>query len=168
MWNNTETPLAYFISFRTFGTWLHGDVRGSIDRRHNLYDSPYIEPNARWRKYNEQLLKAKPLILNARQRNTVEEAVRETCAIRKWTLLALNVRTNHVHVVVTANKHPDLVLNAFKGNATRRLREERLWGSKTSPWAFKGSRRRLWNEQSVARAIDYVLYGQGDKLPDFD
>jgi len=42
------------------------------------------------------------------------------------------------------------------------------YGSKTSPWAFKGSKRRLWNEQSVARAIDYVLYGQGDTLPDFD
>jgi len=26
----------------------------------------------------------------------------------------------------------------------------------------------LWNERSVARAIDYVLYGQGDELPDFD
>jgi len=168
MWNNTDTPLAFLISFRTYGTWLHGDRRGSIDRRHNLYNSPYIEPNAQWRKYNEQLLRAKPLILNARQRKVVDEGVRETCAIRKWALHAINVRTNHVHVVVTANKDPDLVLNAFKGNATRRLREERLWGNKTSPWAFKGSKRRLWNEKSVARAIDYVLYGQGDELPDFD
>jgi hypothetical protein len=37
-----------------------------------------------------------------------------------------------------------------------------------SPWADKGSKRKLWNERSVARAIDYVLYGQGDELPDFD
>jgi hypothetical protein len=34
--------------------------------------------------------------------------------------------------------------------------------------ARKGSKIRLWNEQSVARAIDYVLNGQGDDLPDFD
>ena len=27
-----DAPLAYFISFRTFGTWLHGDRRGSVDR----------------------------------------------------------------------------------------------------------------------------------------
>jgi REP element-mobilizing transposase RayT len=168
MWNDTDTPLAYLISFRTYGTWLHGDERGSIDRRHNLYGSPYIEANERWRKYNEQLLRAKPLILNARQRKAVDEAVRETCTIRRWALLALNVRTNHVHIVVTSNKHPDLVLNAFKANATRRLREQRLWGSKLSPWAFKGSKRYLWNEKSVASAIDYVVYGQGDDLPDFD
>jgi len=36
------------------------------------------------------------------------------------------------------------------------------------PWADKGSNRRLWNQQSVARAVDYVLYGQGDDLPEFD
>ncbi len=114
MWNDTDTPLAYFISFRTYGTWLHGDRRGSIDRFHNLYGSPYIEPNERWRRYKQELLKAKRLILSPRQRRIVDEAIRETCRIRKWSLLALNARTNHVHVVVTAHKKPELVLNAFK------------------------------------------------------
>jgi REP element-mobilizing transposase RayT len=168
MWNDTDTPLAYFISFRSYGTWLHGDARGSIDRRHNVYGMPYMEPSKDWQSYNQQLLKAKPFFLNDRQRQVVEDAIRETCRIRRWTLLALNVRTNHVHVVVSAKKEPELVLNAFKANATRRLREERLWPHKFSPWAFKGSKRRLWNEKSVERAIDYVLYGQGDDPPDFD
>ena len=27
--DDNEFPLAYFISLRTYGTWLHGDVRGS-------------------------------------------------------------------------------------------------------------------------------------------
>jgi hypothetical protein len=63
MWNDTDTPLAYFISFRTYGTWLHGDKRGSIDRFQNRYRSPYIRPNGKWQKYNEQRLKARPLIL---------------------------------------------------------------------------------------------------------
>src|SRR5712671_5216228 len=57
MWNDTDTPLAYFISFRTYGTWLHGDKRGSIDRFHNRYRSPYIPPNAKWHRYNQQQLK---------------------------------------------------------------------------------------------------------------
>ena len=168
MWNDTDTPLAYFISFRTYGTWLHGDQRGSIDRFHNQYRSPYIPANDSWRTYNERRLKAKPLILNARERASVKEAIRETCKIRKWSLLALNVRTNRVHSVVSANRRSDLVLNAFKANATRQLREDGLWIHPFSPWADKGSKRKLWNEQSVARAIDYVLYGQGDELPDFD
>jgi len=168
MWNDTDTPLAYFISFRTYGTWLYGDERGSIDRFHNTYGSPYLPPNASWHQYKQQLLKTEPLILNAVQRRVVEEAIRETCRIRRWALLAVNPRTNHVHVVVTAKKKPELVLNAFKANATRKLREAALWSHDFSPWAFKGSKRRLWNEKSVERAINYVLYGQGDDPPDFD
>ena len=92
-----------------------------------------------------------------------------TCRIRKWSLFALNVRSNHIHVVVAAsNKKPEMVLGAFKANATRQLREDGLWPYPATPWADGGSKRRLWNEQSVAEAIDYVLYGQGDDIPDFD
>jgi REP element-mobilizing transposase RayT len=108
------------------------------------------------------------LILGARERASVEKAIRETCGSRKWSLLAFNVRTNHVHTVVTANRPPELVLNAFKANATRQLREGRLWLNQFSPWADKGSKKRLWNERSVANAVDYVLNGQGDDLPNFD
>ena len=168
-WNDTDTPLAYFISFRTYGTWLHGDKRGSIERQNNRYRSPYIPPNEKWRHYNQQRLKSKPLILSARHRKSIEAAIRETCTLRKWCLQAINVRTNHVHTVVTAfPKKPGLVLNAFKANATRQLREDGLWLHSFTPWADKGSKRRLWNERSVERAIDYVLNGQGDELPDFD
>jgi REP element-mobilizing transposase RayT len=168
MWNDTDTPLAYFISFRTYGTWLHGDKRGSIDRFHNAYRSPYIAPNEKWRHHNQQQMKAKPLILHAKQRRSIEAAIRETCNIRKWLLQAINVRTNHIHTVVWANRKGSLVLNAFKANATRQLREDRLWPHAFSPWADKGSKRNLRNEQSVARAIDYVVNGQGDDLPEFD
>jgi REP element-mobilizing transposase RayT len=168
MWNDTDTPLAYFISFRTYATWLHGDKRGSIDRFHNAYRSPYISQNEKWRHYNEQRLKAKPLILKAQHRKSIEAAIRETCTVRKWLLQAINVRTNHIHTVVSANRKADLVLNAFKANATRQLRQDSLWPYSFSPWADKGSKRRLWNERSVAKAIDYVLNGQGEDLPDFD
>jgi hypothetical protein len=36
-----------------------------------------------------------------------------------------------------------------------------------TPWADKGSNRYLWNEKSVALAIEYVVNGQGDDLPEF-
>jgi REP element-mobilizing transposase RayT len=168
MWNDTDTPLAYFISFRTYGTWLHGDKRGSIDRFHNRYRSPYMPANAKWYRYNQEQLNAEPLILAPQQRKSIEGAIRETCRIRKWALLAFNVRTNHVHVVVTANRKAELVLIALKANATRQLRDDGLWPHLFSPWARKGSKRKLWNERSVGNAIEYVLYGQGDELPDFD
>jgi REP element-mobilizing transposase RayT len=169
MWNDTDTPLAFFISFRTYGSWLHGDQRGSIDRFQNRYRSPYIAPSVKWNEQNIRRLKVPPVSLGATRRAAIKAAIRETCEIREWSLLAMNVRTNHVHTVVSAcNKKPGIVLNAFKANATRRLREDRLWTYPFSPWADKGSKWRLWNEQSVQNAIDYALYGQGDVLPDFD
>src|SRR6185369_16121604 len=118
MWNNTDIPLAYFISFRSYSTWLHGDKRGSIDRFHNRYGDPYLPANKAWHRHNQKQIKTDPFILRARERRAVEKAIRETCSIRNWRLHALNVRTNHVHTVVTANRKPELVLNAFKANAT--------------------------------------------------
>jgi REP element-mobilizing transposase RayT len=84
-------------------------------------------------------------------------------------LRAINVRTNHVHVVVSiGEKKPELALNAFKANATRQMRQDGCWQHERSPWVDKGSKRNLWNERSIERAIDYVINGQGDELPEFD
>ena len=63
MWNDTDIALAYLITFRCYGTWLHGDKRGSIDRFHNAYKSPYIAPNPRWHYHNAQALAGKPVTL---------------------------------------------------------------------------------------------------------
>ena len=127
MWNDTDTPLAYFISFRSYGTWLHGDQRGSIDRFHNRYGDPSLPSNDLWQRHNCKQLKSDPFILNGKARGAVERAIRETCSIRNWQLHALNVRTNHVHTVVTASRKPEQVLNGLKANATRQLRNEGLW-----------------------------------------
>jgi REP element-mobilizing transposase RayT len=167
MWNNTDAPLAYLITFRCYGTWLHGDERGSIDRLHNGYGTPYLPPNKSWHRHNSRQLGDEPIMLDAKQRKAVESAIRETCGIRNWALRAVNVRTNHVHVVVSAGDlSPGRVLNALKANATRQMRQDGCWTLPNSPWADKGSERYLWNQRSVERAIDYVINGQGGPLPD--
>jgi REP element-mobilizing transposase RayT len=169
MWNDTDVPLAFLITFRCYGTWVHGDDRGSVDASHNRYKAPYALPNQRRHQHNLGTLKSEPLILNAGQRASVEAAIRETCTIRKWFLHALNVRTNHVHVVVSVgDKKPEVALNAFKANSTRQMRQDGNWRHEYSPWVDKGSKRYLWNERSLEQAIDYVINGQGDRLPDFD
>jgi REP element-mobilizing transposase RayT len=169
MWNDTDIPLAHLITFRSYGTWLHGDKRGSVDRFHNQYQAPYLPPNANLLEYKMSLLSREITTLNAKQRESIENAIRETCDVRKWILRAINIRTNHVHTVVSiGTAKPERALNAFKANATRKMRENGCWPSEYSPWADKGSKRNLWNERRVEKAIEYVLYGQGDDLPDFD
>ncbi len=63
---------------------------------------------------------------------------------------------------------PERALNDFKAYATRKMRLDGCWVSERSPWVDKGSKRYLWNERGVELAIDYVVNGQGDELPDFD
>ena len=155
-----DIPLAYLITFRCYGTWLHGDERGSVDRHNNRHDTPYISPNERWLHFNAGLLKHTPVKLDPAQRLAVNTAIVETCKFRGWVLRAVNARTNHVHAVTSAACLPDLVLNTFKGEATKQMRASALWTHQHGPWLRGGSKRYLWTEDSVDRAIEYVMNGQ--------
>src|ERR1700751_842429 len=98
-----DPHLAYFISFRCYGTWLHGDERGSTERLHKRYGSPFLPQNEDWRRQDRRLMKQPPVALSIEQRNLVERAIRNTCVTRQWNPLAVNVRTNHVHAVASCN-----------------------------------------------------------------
>jgi len=80
-------PLAYLITFRSYGSWLHGRS-GSVDRFHNVYGTPTLPPDEARRRYNKRLLAQRPVKLDGKQRAAVELAVRETCRIRNWRLWA--------------------------------------------------------------------------------
>ncbi len=156
-------PRAYLITFRSYGTWLHG-TPGSVDRFHNLYGTARLPGDEKRKQYNQRLLKQQPVKLDARKRNAILEAIKETCDVRKWDLWASNIRSNHVHAVVSANCKPKPILNALKANATRKMRETGCWLSERSPWVRHGSKRYLWSEDDVRNAVGYVLYDQGEPL----
>ena len=159
-----EAPLGVFVTFRTYATWLHGDDRTSVDRRNNVYGAPRIAPNPRWKQYVEQTLLRDPVVLDSLRRRVTDEAIRLTCNVRQWHLFALNVRTNHVHVVYSAPVPAARAVTAFKANATRKMRVSGCWSAAASPWASGASKRYLWNTTQLQRAITYVLAGQGAPL----
>ena len=157
-------PLAFFITFRSYGTWLHGNERGSVDRRHRRFGTPMLPPNPIRQAYERRLLNSSPVKLTKDRRKAIERGIREACGVLNWRLWAFNIRTNHVHVVVSANCNSRRVRSTLKANATRSMRESGCWQSPRSPWAAKGSRRFLWTEEQLIEAIDYVLYSQGGEL----
>jgi len=168
MWIDTEIPLAFLIAFRCHGTWLHGDERGSLDRSNNVFGTPVISSHPRWHSASDANLACPPVFLSAAMRDSVETAIKETCHFRDRILYAINIRTNHGHVVVDAgSESPSKVLQALKANATRYMRQRGVWREDFSPWSVRGSKRFLWKDKSVNAAIDYVLYGPGDELPNF-
>lgn len=67
-WDDNEWPIAYLITIRTYGTWLHGDKRSSVDlRRQNVYDTPRVRPNAALSKLMADKMKGPPFLLDGRQ-----------------------------------------------------------------------------------------------------
>ena len=162
--NDDHTPVGYLITFRAYGTWLHGDTRGSVDRYHRRYDTPMLPPGPRPKEIESRLLHQPPVKFGRRQRVAIDSGIRETCGIRKWELWALNVRTNHLHCVVTANCKPNTMMGALKANATRSMRAAGCWSSELSPRARGGSKKYLWTDEELANAIAYVQYDQGEPL----
>jgi REP element-mobilizing transposase RayT len=157
----------YFITFRTYGTWLHGDERGSVDRAHNQVGTELLAPDANLERYRRQLMKSPPVHLDGERRACVESTLREVATHRGWAIHALNVLSNHVHVVVETdetpeNAKPEKALNDFKAWATRRLRESGSLSNAAEVWEHHGSTRYLKTEEAVASACHYVLNCQDE------
>jgi len=153
-------PLAYFLTWTTYGTWLPGDDRGwTAERKGNQ------SPDRKVRRFAMARMQEDALILDSDQRALVETTIREHCRIRVWNLFALNCRTNHVHVVVHAIIEPDDVAKQFKSWCTRRLREHESRNSATRLmrkrwWSEGASTRYINDEAGLETAIRYVLDAQ--------
>jgi len=111
-------PLAYFLTWPTYGTWLPGDERGWIEYAHG-----WQLPDAVRKLEAEARMTEDACRFDGEQRDVVERQIAETCNVRGWELHAVNCRSNHAHVVVTADRSPKIVRNQLKAWCTRRLRE---------------------------------------------
>ena len=155
-------PCAYLLTWTTYGTWLHGDSRGLADRSgEHRHSQPYIEENHGRDRFEHSELRSGPVVLDEPQRTVVKKAIGDHAEFRTWGLQAINVRTNHIHVVVSCPCPPEKPLREFKAWATRRLREAKLVGSGARVWTRHGSTRYLFSDDAVERAIRYVREGQG-------
>jgi REP element-mobilizing transposase RayT len=148
-------PVAYFITWPTYGTWLPGDERGWVE-----YRKGWRLPDPMRKLEAQARMTETACRLNSKEREAVQEQVAETCKYRSWTLHAVNCRTNHLHIVVTADASPKLVRAQLKAWCTRKLR--RLAKSNGEPnkrrvnwWAERGSQRYL-DDETLEMAIVYV------------
>lgn len=156
----SQPPIAYFLTFTTYGTWLHGDPRGSVDRDHNVFGTRLAAANFMREAKNREAMRDPEFVLTAKAREVVDASIRRTCQVRGWTLHAVNVRSNHVHVVVSSGDTAEKTMNDLKAWATRALRESGLAAKEQTLWTRKGSRHRLFTAAAVANAVHYTLHEQ--------
>ena len=156
--------IAYFITFSTYGTWLHGDDRGSVDRKTNIAGEPLLPANAKLHRSREALMTEAEYRMEAVERETVLAAIRQHAEFRGWSLIAVHVRTNHVHIVVAGDAKPERMMTEFKAYASRALNRMNPREADRKRWTRHGSTRWLNTEESVRRAIEYTVAEQGEPM----
>lgn len=150
-------PLAYFLTWTTYGTWLPGDDRGSFAKTARFRNGARnLEGHAR------RSMREPAVTLGTRERDLCEKTILRVAAIREWKVWAVAVRSNHVHVVVTAAKSPPKTMADLKSWCTRDLRaavdpERENW------WTERGSYRLLFDEEGMDAAVRYVTEAQDRK-----
>ena len=151
-------PLAFFLTWSTYGTWLPGDERGWVDTGKGYQlPSPELVDRA------SLILNENACYLDSAERQIVEKQVAETCSHRGWRLHAVNCRSNHVHVVVTARDLTSKkVLDDLKAWCTRGLKE-RSDASRLNWWTEGGSKQQIFTEIGLYEVIVYVLVEQDRK-----
>lgn len=129
-------PLAWYLTWTTYGTWLHGDPRGSYLGSQHLPANPELEAAMRAEMTGD------PVYLTDAQRQLVDEVLVKECAAQGWVLHARNVRTNHVHAVVSAPRPGTFLRARLKALASDALSEHAGLAM-----AGRDGRRRWWTEK---------------------
>ncbi len=154
--NRMADVLAYFLTWTTYGTWLHGDPRGSVDRHNACKGADFHPPNDRWKKASRNRMTSPGLILTKEQRRLVESIIYRHCELRDWELLEVNCRRSHVHILVRVNEvSPERVMREFKAYATRALRGCGV-GKDRKIWTRGGSTRYIDSHESLCAARNYI------------
>ena len=95
-------PLCYHITFGTYGTRLHGDDRGTVDREQNAFDEPIVGRDGEWQQEEALLLKFPARMLTIEQRLAVEQIVPQVCVRGGWDHIATAAAPDHVHNLIRA------------------------------------------------------------------
>lgn len=127
-------PTAYFITFTTYGSRLHGDARGTVDAEHNAPGAPHVPTNPHRVAANRAIMAEAACLLEPSHRELVREAIAS----------------------LAESQTPELVASQYKSWATRRLRESNSIGDRERVWAKMASTRCLNTDAGHAAAIDYV------------
>jgi len=153
--------VAFLITWSCFGTRLHGDQRGSVDRFHNAPDTPRLPVQPRREAWERARCRNPAVRLTAAERGLVAAAIRKHCELRRWLLRAENVRTTHVHIVIeNPGIAPEEIMRQLKAWSTRSLRAAGTRADGAPVWSAHGSTRYIWEMSSINAAIAYVRDGQ--------
>lgn len=165
-----QMALAFFIAFTTYGTWLHGTSKGSgsVDPTHNQFGEDFIEPDSLREQFSRTRMDQPAYVLNEDERRVVLNALVQLAREKDWHLHAAHVRTNHVHLVISADRDPGRLMSDLKARATRDLARSGFGDSSRRRWTRHGSTQHLFDESTIDEKVHYTLHMQGKPMAYYD
>ena len=151
-------PLAYHITFGTYGTRLHGDERGTVDRRMNHPGDPIVGSDPDWWERERAMLRFEPVTFDREKMLFVERVIPGVCEQGGWDYHVGAAGPDHVHALLTARAEGDKVRMWFKrwlGQALSARFPDALEDGATW-WAEGGSVKWVWTRDYRQNVYDYL------------
>ena len=162
--------IAYFITFSTYGTWLHGTDKslGSVDREHNHFGAEFVEPDAQRESDSRDAMAQPPYVMDPARCEIVRDAIVSLAKEKGWQLVAAHVRSNHVHAVIGADRDPSRLMSDLKARASRDLTRAGFEHADRRRWTRHGSTLHLFTKEQVDQKAKYTLEEQGPPMSIYD
>ena len=140
--------VGYMVTWVTYGSWLQGDSRGYVK------DGEVMKKNERLRQDNEARLVKDAVRLGAREKEIVEQAIKNEAVRQNVHLHAIAVCSNHVHVVVGYSGFSiEDIVREFKQAGMAALKQ---FGMTGKIWAGKYDKRFCFDIKSLQTRVAYV------------
>lgn len=152
-----DSPIAYHITFGTYGTRLHGDERGTIDIKRNKPGDPIIGQNEHWQQYENQILNHKPVTFNEEQRHFIQKSLPQICERGEWTHHCSACQDNHIHIMLSTSSDEKMVRKWLKRWLGELLSNKHPLPSQQSWWAEGGSIKWIWDDFYLDAVYQYVI-----------
>jgi REP element-mobilizing transposase RayT len=152
----SNRPLAYHITWGTYGTRLHGDGRGTVWRAQNEFEAPIVGRHDHWERLERTLLRFPPVVLTLEQRRSIEDFFLPLCERGGWHPIAIAAAPDHVHCMVRATQLGREVRRWMKTFVSQCLGKRWPLAKGQSYWAECGSVKWVWTRPYFDRVFKYV------------
>jgi REP element-mobilizing transposase RayT len=140
--------VGYMLTWTTYGTWLQGEKKGYVKNGEVMGEKDRLKKDC------EDKLKGPRVRLQGKEKKIVRKAILEAAKRFKQNIRAIEVCSNHVHIVCEYVDVPIGVLVGNYKNAGRKALQK--CGHEGKVWTKGYDKRFCFDFKSLKNRIDYV------------
>jgi len=141
-------PIAYMLTWTTYGSWLQGDERGYVK------NGAIMPENKALNRANRMVMTSPQVSLTPRQRQIVENELHKEADTLGQEIYAISVGKNHIHLVISANGlDAGKSASHYKNAARLAIQGDGFYGRL---WTRGFSKRYCFDRSQLNALIEYV------------